>query len=57
MRDLFKRARANAPCVMFVDELDALGLKRAQGGAFGGVMVSRFLGFNVQKDFRVKVKA
>ena len=33
VRDLFKRARANAPCVIFVDELDALGLKRAEGGA------------------------
>ena len=32
VRDLFKRARANAPCVIFVDELDALGLKRAEGG-------------------------
>jgi hypothetical protein len=31
-RDLFKRSRANAPCVIFVDELDALGLKRAEGG-------------------------
>ncbi len=32
VRDLFKRARSNAPCVIFVDELDALGLKRAEGG-------------------------
>lgn len=34
VRDLFKRARVAAPCVIFVDELDALGLKRASGGAF-----------------------
>jgi ATP-dependent Zn protease len=33
VRDLFKRARVAAPCVIFVDELDALGLKRASGGA------------------------
>jgi hypothetical protein len=32
VRDLFKRARANAPCIIFVDEIDALGLKRAEGG-------------------------
>lgn len=32
VRDLFKRARVAAPCVIFVDELDALGLKRASGG-------------------------
>jgi ATP-dependent Zn protease len=31
IRDLFKRARVAAPCVIFVDELDALGLKRASG--------------------------
>jgi hypothetical protein len=34
VRDLFKRARVAAPCVIFVDELDALGLKRASGGTW-----------------------
>jgi len=41
VRDLFKRARANAPCVMFVDELDALGLKRAEGDGSGKVNEER----------------
>ena len=35
VRDLFKRARVSAPCVIFVDELDALGLRRADGGKWG----------------------
>mmetsp|Transcript_3965 Transcript_3965/g.9336 ORF Transcript_3965/g.9336 Transcript_3965/m.9336 type:complete len:637 (-) Transcript_3965:143-2053(-) len=35
LRSLFKRARAAAPCVVFVDELDALGKKR-DGGVFSG---------------------
>jgi len=35
LRSLFKRARASAPCVVFIDELDALGKKR-DGGVFSG---------------------
>lgn len=30
VRDLFRRARASAPCIVFIDELDALG--KARGG-------------------------
>ena len=32
VRDLFKRARAQAPCIIFVDEIDALGIRRASAG-------------------------
>lgn len=35
VRDLFKRARINAPCLIFVDEIDALGMKRAAAGTRG----------------------
>eukprot|EP00388_Colpodella_angusta_P021133 GDKJ01053404.1.p1 GENE.GDKJ01053404.1~~GDKJ01053404.1.p1 ORF type:complete len:236 (-),score=67.01 GDKJ01053404.1:71-754(-) len=36
VRDLFRRARQSAPCVIFFDEVDALGVDRESGDA-GGV--------------------
>ncbi|HLA32090.1 MAG TPA: ATP-dependent zinc metalloprotease FtsH [Pseudomonas sp.] len=35
VRDLFEQARQAAPCIIFIDELDALGKMRG-AGAFGG---------------------
>ncbi len=35
VRDLFKQAKENAPCIVFVDELDALGKARG-AGTMGG---------------------
>ncbi len=31
VRDLFKTARGNAPCIVFIDELDSIGRKRGAG--------------------------
>jgi cell division protease FtsH len=36
VRDLFEQARASAPAIIFIDELDALGRARAIGPVLGG---------------------
>ena len=35
VRDMFKKAKENAPCIVFIDELDAVGRQRAQGQGMG----------------------
>jgi len=35
VRDLFKQAKEKAPCIVFIDEIDAIGKKR-DGGKIGG---------------------
>jgi len=36
VRDLFEKAKATAPAIVFIDEIDAIGRQRGSGGPLGG---------------------
>ena len=38
VRDMFEQGKKNAPCIIFIDEIDAVG--RSRGAGLGGGTVS-----------------
>ena len=36
VRDLFAQAKTMQPCIIFIDEIDAVGRQRGKGGLTGG---------------------
>src|SRR5574344_374258 len=36
MRDMFAEAKKRTPCIVFIDEIDSIGMKRTGAGAIGG---------------------
>jgi cell division protease FtsH len=52
VRDLFEQAKAQAPCIVFIDELDALGKSRAGPGPLQGANDEREQTLNQLNKFR-----
>ena len=61
VRDLFARARRNAPAIIFIDEIDSIGKQRTGSGAFSEVVLNTLLaemdGFSVDNKRPVVVIA
>ena len=57
VRDLFKQARAQAPCIIWIDEIDAVGRSRSKSGFGNDERENTLNQILVEMDGRFKAKA
>ena len=56
VRDVFDKARAAAPCVLFFDELDSIAKSRGGNVGDGGAVICRYCSCTIYSHYIIIVK-